>query len=456
MPSAVVRHNPELSLARVDAACCLYGAPPRPIRDIRAVVVQSGARDAYQLALALSEREMLEAMVTDLFWPADRGWARTIIAALPGGLRSMVLQRSERRLPSDRIKLCWAVGLKTLLFEKLSWVSLDARRRAMRHADSVLGRAAGTLAKHKGVGLVSYSYYGYEAFKAYGQPGMLFQLHPHPASMRRILSEELAAHPDCASSLRQEWELSLPEEDFQHLVRETSMASSFLVASSFTKSTLIENGAPAAAVKVVPYGVDIARFRPAPQLRSNDKGKMRLLFVGRINQRKGIKYLLEALRILDKREVELTVCGRVVDALELFRPFADRVKVRPSVSAEELVAAYQTADLFVFPSVAEGFGQVLLEALACGLPILSTTHTAAPDLIDEGIQGFVVDPRRSDLIAEKILWALEHRAELTMMGQAARARAEEFTWERFRANVADSVEDFLVQQSLPESREINV
>ena len=71
--------------------------------------------------------------------------------------------------------------------------------------------------------------------------------------------------------------------------------------------------------------------------------------------------------------------------------------IRPSVSASELVEAYQDADLFVFPSIAEGFGQVLLEALACGLPILTTTHTAAPDIIRDGEHGFIIEPRRPDL-----------------------------------------------------------
>jgi len=113
--------------------------------------------------------------------------------------------------------------------------------------------------------------------------------------------------------------------------------------------------------------------------------------------------------------------------------------VRPSVSAEELVRAYQEADLFVFPSVAEGFGQVLLESLACGLPILSTTRTAAPDLIEDGVQGFIVEPRRPDLLAERVRWALTHRAELQAMSQAARQRAEEFTWQRFRSSVAATV-----------------
>jgi glycosyltransferase involved in cell wall biosynthesis len=406
------------------------------------VAVHSGARDSYQLARALSDAGMLEALVTDLFFPVDRKWARALARLLPKRHSSMLYQRSDSHLPSAEVRQCWVAGLLTLLFDKLPKAPLSLRRKITRYTDATLGRTAGKYAAARSAGLLSYSYYGYDAFTHYPRPAILFQLHPHPVSIRRILTEELEANPDCAHSLKQEWELSLPEEDFQHLVRETTMASHYLVASSFTRETLVENGTERSSISVVPYGVDTARFKPDPQRRSAPGEKLKLLFVGRINQRKGIKYLLEALRLLGSNDVHLTVCGRVVDGLELFRSFTGQVEVRPSVSSAELVAAYRSADIFVFPSVAEGFGQVLLEALACGLPILSTTHTAAPDLIEDGVQGFIVEPRRPDLIADRIDWALHHRAEVAEMGSQARLCAEQFTWQRFRDGVVQAVEAF--------------
>lgn len=406
------------------------------------VVVHSGARDNYQLARALSEAGMLEALITDLFYPVDEEWRLKLLRALPRGLRSLLLQRSTPGLTSSEVRLCPGTGLLTLLSDKLPITPLELRRVITRRADATLGREAGRHASRRSAQLLTYSYYGYQAFRSYGKPGILFQMHPHPLSMRRILTEELRDNPDCAASLQQEWELALPEEDFQRLVVETTMASHFLVASSFTRQTLVENGADPASVRVVPYGVDVSRFKPDKTRRGSAQGKLHLLFVGRINQRKGIKYLLEALRILGRNDVKLTVCGRVVDGLELFRSFRDTVEVRPSVSAAELIEAYQSADMFVFPSVAEGFGLVLLESLACGLPILSTTRTAAPDLIEDGAEGFIVDPKRPDLIAERIEWAAEHRKQLATMSAAARLKAEQFTWDRFRSGIVDAVHSF--------------
>ena len=426
-------------------------------RPSKFVAVHSGARDSYQLARALSEAGMLEALVTDLFFPVDRKWARAIARLMPKRLCSMMYQRSDAHLPSAEVRQCLFAGLLTLLFDKLPKTPLSVRRRVTRYADATLGRTAGMYAAKKSAGLVSYSYYGYDAFTHYPRPAILFQMHPHPVSIRRILTEELEANPDCAQSLRQEWELALPEEDFQHLVRETAMASHYLVASSFTRETLVENGATRSSISVIPYGVDTARFTPDARRRSGPGSKLQLLFVGRINQRKGIKYLLEALRLVGRSDVHLTVCGRVVDGLELFRSFAGQVEVRPSVSSAELVAAYQSADMFVFPSVAEGFGQVLLEALACGLPILSTTRTAAPDLVKDGVEGFVVEPRRPDLIADRIDWALNHRAEVAEMGHRARLCAEQFSWERFRSGVVQAVGEFAESNdTVPTMRRSNV
>ncbi|HEY0786534.1 MAG TPA: glycosyltransferase family 4 protein [Acidobacteriaceae bacterium] len=410
----------------------------------RAVVVHSGARDSYQVARALEEAGLLERLVTDLYWPAQAPWARRVAGLLPGAVRAMLQQRHEPHLPAARVRTLVARGLLVLLLDRMRQAPFAWRRRATRRADAALGVCAGRLARATQAVLVTYSYYAYHALSAYSGPALLFQLHPHPASMRRILRRELAAHPDCAESLGKEWELALPEQDYARLVEETRMTTRLLAASSFTRATLVENGIPESAITVVPYGVDSTHFSPGERTPAAGE-PLQLLFVGRINQRKGIKYLLEALRRFTSAEVQLEVCGRVVDDLALFAPFAGQVTVRPSVTADELLAAYRAADLFVFPSLGEGFGQVLLEALACGLPILSTTSTAAPDLIEDGVQGFIVAPRDAAALGDRIAWALTHRSELRAMAAAARVRAEAFPWDRFRAGVAMAVGELLLQ-----------
>ncbi|MGH9629447.1 MAG: glycosyltransferase family 4 protein [Bryobacteraceae bacterium] len=356
----------------------------------------------------------------------------------------MLRGRYGEMLPSAAVRECVMMGALALAIRKcklpFSWM-----RWAMRAGDARIGSRAGRLASRRRSALLSYSYYGYSAFQTAtaGVPRILFQLHPHPVTVRRILTRELQRFPECATSLLKEWELALPESDFRKLVEETGMAQHWIVASSFTRATLIDNGAPEERVFVAPYGINLERFRVKQNSEWHNSGTLKLLFVGTINQRKGIRYLLEALDLVKTKQVQLVVCGRVVDDLEIFKAYAGRVDIRPSVSRNELIAAYHECDLFIFPSLAEGFGHVLLEAMACGLPIVSTTRTAAVDLVKPASEGFIVEPCRADLLAERIDWALSHRRDLAFMGLAARARAETFTWARFRERIRDILDEIL-------------
>ena len=160
-----------------DPALLAVSAPtPSKVQTRGAVVVHAGARDAYQLALALSEAGLLEALVTDLFWTADRRWARLLERVLPPRAVQMLRQRSVAGVPAGKVRQTLVTGLRTLAFEKVAAVPGPVRRRAQRAADAALGRMAGRLAQRRGAALVSYSYYGFDAFRNYPRPAMLFQL----------------------------------------------------------------------------------------------------------------------------------------------------------------------------------------------------------------------------------------------------------------------------------------
>jgi glycosyltransferase involved in cell wall biosynthesis len=406
---------------------------------MRAVVAHRGARDLYQTARALHEAGRLEALVTDLYWPADRPWAAAIERVLPQKAVRLLRARTETALPGKQTRSCVMSGLCSVAATRFKSTPFDWQRAALRWSDDALGRRAGQIARERGAALLAYSYYGYSAFSECGSavPKILFQLHPHPVSVRRILRSELERHPDCASNLQREWELALPEEDFARLAAEPIMAGHWIAASSFTKETLVENGIDPKRVHIVPYGVRPERFQSRA---GGAEGRLKLLFVGNLTQRKGIRYLLEALRLLDTRQVEATVYGWAGHDMSLFHGFEDAVNLRLSASQAELAQAYASSDLFVFPSLAEGFGHVLLEAMAAGLPVAATNRTAAPDLIEHGDQGFVFQPESATAIAEAVEWALRHRSRLRDMGAAARERARQFTWERFRGGIASVVE----------------
>jgi len=415
---------------------------------VKIVTVHRGARDSYQVACALNETGVLECLVTDLYWPAGRKWAEALGRRLPAHLHQKLLNRNAELLPSRAVRSCWASGALALACDATGAVPFELKRLSMRFCDRHLGKRAAEIANARDAALLSYSYYAHSAFSNFrgNQPRILFQLHPHPTSVRAILKRERELHPECSSSLDKEWELGLPERDFQTLVQESSMPDYWLVASSFTKETLVENGAAAERIEVIPYGTDLDWFTPGRVTRSAD-GPLRLLSVGTISQRKGIKYLIDALESLPTGAAELTVCGRLIDDAQVLRQTRAPVHLRAFVSAADLLRELRTADVFIFPSLAEGFGHVLLEAMACGLPVIATTRTAAPDLIRNGCEGFITEPGNVPDLVRCIEHLLRNPEERNTMGLAARARAEAFTWPAFRRRIAAAVSGMIARQA---------
>lgn len=418
------------------------------------VTVHRGARDGYQVALALQESGLLESLVTDLYWPADRTWANAAETVLPERVNNQLRKRNLEGLPFEAIEQHPVSGLTSLLIGHSTSAPFSWKRTSTRWCDRELGSRAGKLATNCGAALLSYSYYAHSAFSNYtgSQPRLLFQLHPHPGSVRRILRRERELYPECAETLDREWELALPENEFQELVEETAMADYWLVASSFTKATLTEWGIPAERVRVIPYGTNLSGLTP-PTRPVRERAPIKLLFVGTLCQRKGLKYLLEAVSQIPRDQVELTLCGRPMDDLSWVRSSGVPVTVLESVSAAMLRQQYREADVFVFPSLAEGFGHVLLEAMAAGLPIVSTDRTAAPDLIEDGTHGFLVAAGDPQALASAIRKFVDQPWIVDSMGAAARARAEQFTWSRFRGGVVDAVRGIFGGASTNETEE---
>lgn len=182
---------------------------------------------------------------------------------------------------------------------------------------------------------------------------------------------------------------------------------------------------------VVPLGVDPGRFTPDYHTRT---GPLELLFVGRLRYYKGIDTLIRALK--GAANTHLTIVGdgpmrepwqKLCASLEL----QDRVTFAGSVSDPDLPATYRKADVFVLPANAraEAFGQVLIEAMASGLPCITTElGTGTSWIVQDGTTGLVVPPRNPPELAEAICCMRDDPAQRMAMGKQARARVEaEFT-----------------------------
>lgn len=263
----------------------------------------------------------------------------------------------------------------------------------------------------------------------------------HARGMKTFLGHG-SAHPRAQLELinaeRTRWGLTRlrPTPLVGQVERELQLADHIFVQSRFSARTLIEHGIAAEKLVRTPLGVDVRRFVPATERAAHP---FRVLFVGQVMLRKGIQYLLQAWQQLGWRDAELWLVGKTMaDARPVLREYGNLPGVRVLGYVPDQVAAYQASDVFVLPSVEDGFALVVAEAMACALPVIVSDHTGAADLVDDGETGFVVPYHQAEQYA-RALDALRANTERAKeMGRAGHATAQRQTWDAYRAQLTQA------------------
>lgn len=334
--------------------------------------------------------------------------------------------REAARLASARL------GFQTAIRDWMGFACIDAVYQ------SIGRRAARRLEKNGADGVYCYEDGALETFRSAKRLGIT-RIYDLPIgywrAARRILSEETERRPEWAVTIGG---LRDSDEKLDRKDAELRLAEIIIVASSFTARTLEECPFPVAAVSMVPYGADdVARGkRPHP---GGHSGKLRILFVGSLSQRKGIADLFEAVSVVGPG-IELTLIGRKTGPKcpALDRNLAQHRWI-PSLPHEKILAEMRSHDVLVFPSLFEGFGLVVTEALSQGLPVITTPHTCGPDVLTDGEDGYIVPIRDSKAIAEKLELLHRDRERLAAMSDAARKKAEGLRWEDYRRRIVEVV-----------------
>jgi glycosyltransferase involved in cell wall biosynthesis len=251
---------------------------------------------------------------------------------------------------------------------------------------------------------------------------------------QKMYVEETALQPEWISTLSG---LNDSPAKLERKDEELARADAVICASSFTKSTLelYDGHEKIPHVVVIPYGA------PPPikfsEVRTGRGPRLRLIFVGGLSQRKGLSYLFDAIAALGSA-VELTVIGKPVfdgPAPKVLENHLKNCRYIPSLPHGDILREMRQHDLFVFPSLFEGFALVLLEAMSQGLPCITTPNTAGPDIIDHGKDGFIVPIRDTAQIVACVEKVLADPALLIALKEAALAKAAELNWELYRTRL---------------------
>jgi glycosyltransferase involved in cell wall biosynthesis len=225
----------------------------------------------------------------------------------------------------------------------------------------------------------------------------------------------------------------------QQKQEEMELADLVLAPSRFVAGT-VRTFHPKKAVGVAPYGVDLEFWRSGTRNMNSDV--LRFIYAGQISLRKGIPTLLQAWEKAALRSAELQLVGSwyLSDSKRFSLPRG--VIYVSALSPEALRDHYRRAHVFVFPSFFEGFGLVLLEAMACGLPAIASTATAGVDVLTED-SGRVLPVGNLDILVDTLRWFDQNRQRLAAMGRAARQQAELCTWQRYRSAVREATAGFV-------------
>jgi glycosyltransferase involved in cell wall biosynthesis len=221
-----------------------------------------------------------------------------------------------------------------------------------------------------------------------------------------------------------------PEYAKQKAIEEIQLADYIFLPSEFAKKTFIDAGIDASKIFIIQRGVDIEKFKPAKQ----ENKKFRVLFVGKVSLRKGIHYLLEAWKELKLKNAELVIVGNIEETIKpLLSRFSDFSNIIFKGYVKDPVREYQKSTIFVFPSLEEGSAKVTYEAMASGLPVITTENSGS--VVRNGIDGFIVPFNDKELIKEKIIYFFENRDAIEKMGKNAREYIKNYTWEHYRNNL---------------------
>jgi glycosyltransferase involved in cell wall biosynthesis len=234
--------------------------------------------------------------------------------------------------------------------------------------------------------------------------------------------------------------IEIPEAYFRRREQEWALADLVVVNSNFCRLALIEQGVPAEKLIVVPLcyerdcgtqGHGIAHEEPSPFDRAET---LRVLWLGQVVLRKGIQYLIEAARLLDRENIHFDVVGPVGISQTVVAAAPRNLTFHGRVPRSEASAWYRRAGVFVLPTLSDGFAITQLEAMSHGLPVVATR--CCGEVVEDGVDGLIVPPRDAGSLAKALRRYLVERGLVQHHGGAARQKAKQFSLDRLSGNLS--------------------
>jgi glycosyltransferase involved in cell wall biosynthesis len=338
------------------------------------------------------------------------------------GKAARLLDRSEKELPADLVASLWfseTVHPFQALVRRLGWPRKWIEDGLIsEHACRIYGFQAARCVAQTPAQVFHYrsgfGHYSVQIAKRKGMVTVCDHSIPHPGVLAHLIESHGKMPPrGCKGPINRFWE---------SILNDLQRADSILVASEFVKETFVHQGWDPARLHVAYFGIDDKFFDRIPEQSSrvnDDTRPVRFLYSGEWGLRKAVDVIAEAFRRITDLKWELVVTGGVDPTIDpavisfLHHPNVHYLGMLPTRS--EVVTQMTEADVFVFPSLAEGSARVTSEAMACGLYMITTAN--ACDLVRDGINGALVPPGNADALERAIRFAIARRPMLSEIGR---------------------------------------
>lgn len=387
-----------------------------------------GAREHYAVPRALEQLNSLSCFYTDIWAPRS---LRNNGRRLPKMLKAFA-GRHHVGLDSSKVvgMNSWALG--QMLRQKFLYSG--NRERLYRFYEEQGQYFARNVCKYI---RQKRSYYSQEAFlgfssasletiewcKGEGMLTVVDQIDPARVG-EDMMCEEVAAWPGWQQKFER-----IPEHFMDRMSAEWSLADVVLVNSSWSRKALTIQGVPNDKIIVVPLAYDPSNQTPPPVTALKKREKLSVLWLGSVDLRKGIAYLIEAARLLKNADIEFVVAGPLHISIEAIGNLPENVDFIGRVSRIEASQYYLQADVFILPTLSDGFAITQLEAMAHGLPVITTPNCGA--VVTDGIDGCIVPIRNPQAIADALLQLANDRDKLYAMSEAAKTKSRQFTLDAY-------------------------
>lgn len=386
----------------------------------RWTISQIGAREHYAAARAMHRRGCLRTLYTE-------AWCRWGGALLSRGTRAMraFAGRSHPELPDDRVVSFTAATMLDALHRRQrgpTWHThaIEVGRRYCERVNAHLSRTG--IDAHRDV------FFGFntgcletlQLLRDRGVPCLVDQIDPCRTE-HEMVAEEAQRWPG--------WEARpdpVPDAYYQRLADEWRLATRVIVNSPWSRDALMQQGVPRDKLAIVPLAYEPPAAPPRRQVHDRP---LTVLWLGAVILRKGIAYLIQAAQELRHTPIRFVVAGQVLITDKAIAQAPPNVQFTGVVTRDRVAEMYRDADVFVLPTISDGFAITQLEAMAQGLPVITTPNCG--QVVTHGSDGLIVPIRDARKLAEAIASLDDDRRRLAEMSRQAVEKSQQFSIDRY-------------------------